>query len=236
MVIYNPWPIGNVPDYLRRPELEILKTKGYVFNDPRDVVDLFEQKVKDFTGSRYALAVDCCTHALELCLRYKIAIGEIDYGSSIGIPENTYISVPMTITKLGLRYKLMPTKWSGIYPLICSGLEVIDAAVRWQEGMYLDHSLMCLSFQIKKRIPIGRGGMILLDNLKAYEAIKLMRYDGRDLDTAYDSNDHIKSFGYHYYMTPEDAARGILLMDEIKEQGDSASYLNYPNLNKWLKH
>jgi hypothetical protein len=37
-------------------------------------------------------------------------------------------------------------------------------------------------------------------------------------------------------MTPEDAARGILLMDEIKEQGDSASYLNYPNLNKWLKH
>jgi dTDP-4-amino-4,6-dideoxygalactose transaminase len=28
-----------------------------------------EQRVSDFFGSPYAVAVDCCTHGIELCLR-----------------------------------------------------------------------------------------------------------------------------------------------------------------------
>jgi hypothetical protein len=70
---------------------------------------------------------------------------------------------------------------------------------------------------------------------EAYEFFKLWRYDGRDMSKPYDHPDHIQSFGFHYYMTPEDAARGIILMDKIKDVGDSGSWQNYPNLKQWLK-
>ena len=29
----------------------------------------FEQALADYTGAPYAVATDCCTHAIELCLR-----------------------------------------------------------------------------------------------------------------------------------------------------------------------
>ena len=30
----------------------------------------FENKISEFFGSSYAIAVDSCTHGIELCLRY----------------------------------------------------------------------------------------------------------------------------------------------------------------------
>ena len=30
----------------------------------------FEEALADFTGAPYAIMTDCCTHAIELCLRY----------------------------------------------------------------------------------------------------------------------------------------------------------------------
>ena len=30
----------------------------------------FENKISEFFGSPYAIAVDSCTHGIELCLRY----------------------------------------------------------------------------------------------------------------------------------------------------------------------
>ena len=35
-----------------------------------DVVKEFENKIAEFYGSPYAVAVDCCTHGVELCFRY----------------------------------------------------------------------------------------------------------------------------------------------------------------------
>ena len=34
-----------------------------------DVINKFETKVAEFFGSPYAVAVDCCTHGVELSLR-----------------------------------------------------------------------------------------------------------------------------------------------------------------------
>jgi dTDP-4-amino-4,6-dideoxygalactose transaminase len=77
--------------------------------------------------------------------------------------------------------------------------------------------------------------MVLTDNPDFYEYLKMASYDGRDLLTPYDSKEHVRVLGYHYYMTPEDAARGLLLMRKIKEEGDSGTWENYPNLRQWLK-
>ena len=34
-------------------------------------ISVFEKRVAEFFGSPYAVAVDCCTHGIELALRYK---------------------------------------------------------------------------------------------------------------------------------------------------------------------
>ena len=36
-----------------------------------EAVSELENKVAEFFGSPYAVAVDCCTHGIELCLRLK---------------------------------------------------------------------------------------------------------------------------------------------------------------------
>lgn len=233
-VIYNPWPNGKVPEHLQRPELKQLKESGYQFEDPREVVTLFENKVAEFAGAKYAVAVDCCTHAMELSFRYLINTGELSTRSVIYIPNNTYISVYWMLKQLGFSVRVEDMEWKGLYRLESS--RVFDSAVRWKKGMYVsDNALQCLSFQIKKTIPIGRGGMVLTDDKDAAGWIRLAAYDGRDLSVPYDQAGHVKMNGWHYYMTPEDAARGMLLMDEIKPQGDSASWQNYPDLRKMLK-
>lgn len=234
MVNYNPWPIGKIPKEYLRPELEQVKA-FFDYTDARELVDIFEREVAYFAGSKYAVATDCCTHAIELSLRLKAEIGDIKYGDTVIIPEYTYVSVPMTLAKLGLKWKYKNEKWEGLYEINTPGLtRVIDGAVRWQRHMYIYGSLHCLSFQIKKRIPIGRGGMILTDNKDYRDWLKFASYDGRDLNTRYTDKNHIKTYGYHYYMTPEDAARGLILMQMIKEEGDTGFWNAYPNLREWL--
>ena len=158
MTEYNAWPIGNVPKEFQRPELDQVKELGYDWKDPRDVVDIFEKKVAKFAGSRYAVAIDCCSHGLFLALqclkRYRKNLADIT------IPNNTYISVPMLILQAGYNLQLEEREWSGIYQL--KPYNVWDGATRWTKGMYKG-GYHIVSFQLKKRVPIGRGGMILLD-------------------------------------------------------------------------
>lgn len=235
---YNPYPLGKIPDEFMRPELKLTKEKGYVWDDAREIISIFEKKVADFAGSKYAVSVDCCSHAIFLCLMYLKHIGEIGeiYSPLIIIPKHTYVSVPMQINNAGLVYKFDEIEWSGMYQL--RPTRIYDAAVRWTKGMYVGNdALQIASFQIKKRVPIGKGGMIYTDDKDACEWLKLARYDGRDLSLPYDHPNHIKMKGWHYYMTPEDAARGILLMDSIPEiNDDSGGNKNYPDLSKMLKN
>jgi dTDP-4-amino-4,6-dideoxygalactose transaminase len=120
--------------------------------------------------------------------------------------------------------------WSGIYELI--NADIFDSAARFTSDMFIGgNSLQILSFQIKKRLPIGRGGAILTNSLEAYTWLKLSSYDGRNLKSPYTSSNHIEQIGWHYYMTPEDAARGILIMDQLPlTNADTMNFEDYPNL------
>lgn len=234
---YNSWPIGKLPKALQRREPEMIKALGYNWTDAREIVTMFEDKVAEFAGCKYAVAVDCCTHAVELSLRYQRSHGMLVQSDVFAIPNNTYVSIYFLLRQLGFKVHLDENhRWAGFYFLTCNhGIPVADAAVRWQKDMFIPGTFYCLSFQIKKRIPIGRGGMVLTDNKEAADWIRLASYDGRDLSLPYDHPDHIKMEGYHYYMTPEDAARGLLLMDAVKEEGDSGNWTNYPDIKKMLK-
>lgn len=215
---FTSWPVGKLPKEFQRPELDQVKALGYDWTDPRDVIDIFERKVAEFAGAKYGVSVDCCTNGLFLSLKYLNAKGIIE------IPKNTYQSVPMTISHVGCHPSFRHEEWSGTYQL--KPYPVWDAATRWRRGMYQGGLHIC-SFQIKKWIPIGRGGMILTDDKAAYDWLVKARYDGRDLSVS-QWDDDTDICGWHMYMTPEDAARGIILMDQVAEDNpDCGNWENY---------
>lgn len=221
---YKEWPLGKLEEHQKRKELDVLTEMGYTGTDPRDAVDIFEKEVAEFAGSKYGVAVDCCSHGLFLSLKYLKATG------TITIPSRTYVSVPMQIKHAGCNVTFEDIEWSGVYQL--KPYPVWDGAVRWTKGMYKG-GMHVVSFQIKKRIPIGRGGMILTDDEEAYKWLKRACYDGRDLTKFY-TEDDIDMLGWHYYMTPEDAARGIILMKSTAEQNeDSATDKSYTDVSKF---
>lgn len=210
---FKTWPLGKLPQTLQRPELELLKQQGYSFDDFYDIVEIFEHKVAKFAGSQYAVAVDSCTNGIFLCLKYAQAKG------TITIPNRTYVSIPMQILHAGCQIAFEEQTWSGVYQL--KPYDIWDGATRWRQNMY-QGGLHVVSFQIKKRIPIGRGGMILTNDYKAYNWLKQSSHDGRNLKLTQDL-DTVNMLGWHYYMTPEDAARGILLMDQTPMINDDSS-------------
>jgi len=186
-----------------------------------EVVTEFENKIKEFFGAPHAVAVDCCTHSIELCLRYTHAV-------EITIPTRTYISIPFLAIKLGIKWTWVEDEWVDYYYL--GGTNIIDAAVLWKKDSYIKGTFMCLSFQFQKHLNLGRGGMILTDDKKAKDELQKMSYDGRKRNIPW-REQNINSIGYHYYMTPETAANGLeKLPQAIEKMPKKWSILDWPDL------
>lgn len=182
----------------------------------------FENIIAEFYGAKHAVAVDCCTHAIELCLRYTKF-------NNVTCPTHTYLSVPMTFEKLNLNYRFESLGWKDYYQI--GNTHIFDAAVCFKENAYVSGSMMCLSFQYKKHLSLGRGGMILIDNDRDYVQLKKMSYDGRIPDVPW-AEQNIDMLGYHYYMTPETAKAGIEKFKQVKDlPTKSWSYKDYPNIS-----
>lgn len=166
-----------------------------------EVVDKFEKEISKFFGSSYAVAVDSCTHGLELCLRYTKE-------TKINVPKRTYLSVPFLAEKIGLKREWRDDNWEKYYTINYGDKKIIDAAVLWQKNSYIPNTFMCISFQYQKHLSLGRGGIILLDNEVDYILLKKMSYDGRLPNIPWRDQD-IDTVGFHYYMTPETAQLGL---------------------------
>lgn len=190
-----------------------------------DNVKKFENKIAEFFGSPYAVAVDCCTHGIELCLRHQ----NISY---IDVPKRTYISVPFLAKKLNIKLKWKDENWQDYYYLTKDFIPIIDAAVLWKKDSYVPGTLMCLSFQFKKHLALGRGGCILTDSKELALELKKMSYDGRHPDIPWREQD-IKTMGYHYYMTPETAELGLKkLPNAIKNKPIQWTINDWPDVSK----
>jgi len=172
-----------------------------------EIVSKFEKEIAEYFGAPYGVAVDCCTHAIELCVRHLNP-------PFLGVPSRTYISIPLLSKKLNIELRWREEGWQDYYYL--EGTKIVDAAVLWREGSYIPGTYMCISFQFKKHLSLGRGGLILLDNYADYEIFKKMSYDGRDPDIPW-MNQDIQTVGYHYYMTPEIAALGLKKLPDAKK-------------------
>lgn len=188
-----------------------------------DIITEFEIEVAKFYGAPYAIAVDCCTHAIELCLRHQ----NIQHYT---VPKRTYISVPFLANKLNISFDWRDENWQDYYYL--GGTNIIDAAVLWKKDSYIPNTFMCVSFQYRKHLSLGRGGIILTDSEKDAIILKKMSYDGRLPNIPW-REQNIDTMGYHYYMTPETAKSGLSKLPEaIKTEPKQWVVTDWPDLTK----
>lgn len=180
-------------------------------NSVWESVELFEKEIAAFCGSKYAVAVDCCTNGIFLVFKYLATIQD---KVPVKVPKKTYVSVPMSIIHAGYDVEFDDVEWEGSYTL--SPYSVVDSACEFRPNMHAS-DFTCLSFHFKKILSIGRGGMILTDNADAAGWLKKARYDGRE---SYFYNDILSTdidvMGYHMYMTPEQAVRGLEQFYKVK--------------------
>ena len=183
-----------------------------------DKIKQFELALANFTGAPYVVMTDCCTHAIELCLRH-------DGPSSVEFTAFTYLSIPMLMHKLAIPYRYVAENWIGEYRF--HGTRIWDSARRLESGMYRSGMMQCLSFGHGKPLQIGRGGAILLDDPEAYEIMLAQRYDGRDLSISPWQQQKMFRVGYHYKPTIEEAEQGLELLAKVNER---PKYHPYPDL------
>lgn len=202
-------------------------------NNVYDITKEFESELSRYTSAPYVVTVDNMSNALFLSLYY-----ENIRGKEITIPSRTYPSVPCEIIHAGGKVKFKPVKGKTIKgPYNLEGSNVWDSALRFTHNMYKANTHMCISFTGPyKHFKLSKGGAILTDNYEAYLWFKRARYSGRRECSYHDDN--FDMLGWNFYMMPELAARGLLLMKQFynldgtpKENEDLE--LPYPNLSKF---
>lgn len=195
------------------------------YANPFQVILDFESAVAEYTGAPYCVTTDCCTHAIEIAFRLS------KYDNYVAFPARTYLSVPMTMHKLGIPYVLKDEKWTDCYQF--EGSDVWDCARYFKPGMYKPGALQCISFGMSKPLQIGLGGCLLTDNAEVYRRASRMRYDGRDifnygpwiLQTEFE-------VGYHYYLRPEECVVGYNLLNDKKFTPQLEKHFDYPDCRK----
>jgi dTDP-4-amino-4,6-dideoxygalactose transaminase len=197
------------------------------------ITEDFEKALADYTGAPYVICLDNMSNALFLALYYEKVSG-ID----ITIPSRTYPSVPCEIIHAGgnVKFRHIEDKTiTGAYQL--APTKVWDSALRFTADMYIKHTHMCISFTGPyKHFKLSKGGAILTDSLDAYHWFKRARYSGRRECSYHDDN--FDMLGWNFYMMPELAARGLLLMPHFYNADGSKKHntdlqLPYPDLSKF---
>ncbi|MCK9431873.1 MAG: DegT/DnrJ/EryC1/StrS family aminotransferase [Candidatus Omnitrophica bacterium] len=193
----------------------------------------FEEALCKYTGAPYAVTVDNMSNALFLSLKYE----NIE-GREITIPERTYPSVPCEIIHAGGRVKFSRVEGKSIKgAYLLSGSRTVDSALRFTAGMYIPGTFMCLSFTGPyKHLKLSKGGAILTDDKAAYDWFKRSRFSGRRECSYHD--DALDMLGWNFYMMPEIAARGLLLITNFYERDGTPKKnedleIEYPDLSQF---
>jgi perosamine synthetase len=230
--------------------IEKVLRSGYIAQGP--VVEEFEQRIADYCGTKYAVAVSSGTAGLFLCLK-SIGTGPGDevittpfsfIASSnvivhagatpvfVDIDRSTYnLSIPSLIrTQLSDKVKaILPVDTFG-NPFDTNrihGLPIIlDACESFGSKMTRPFDAAVYAFYPNKQLTTGEGGIIVTDNQDIAEYCQAMRNQGRKKgDQWLDSS----MIGYNFRMTDLQAAIGIVQLnhwDEITNKRNNV-YLQY---------
>jgi dTDP-4-amino-4,6-dideoxygalactose transaminase len=202
------------------------------------ITEDFEKELSEYTGAPYVVTLDNQSNGLFLSLYYEKNVKKSLISDTITIPNRTYPSVPCEILHAGLKvnfYTVEGKTIKGSYNL--QGSNVWDSALSFTYNMYKPNTHMCISFTGPyKHFKLSKGGAILTDDYDAYLWFKRARYSGRRECSYHD--DYFDMIGWNFYMMPELASRGLLLMKQFynidgtpKENNDLE--LPYPDLSKF---
>jgi len=202
------------------------------------ITEDFEKALSDYTGSPYVVSLDNMSNAIFLSLYYEKNVSKTITSEEITIPSRTYPSVPCEIIHAGLKVGFEPVQGKtikGAYQLI--GSNVWDSALRFTADMYIPNTHMCISFTGPyKHFKLSKGGAILTDDYQSYLWFKRARYSGRRESSYHD--DYFDMLGWNFYLMPELAARGLLLMNQFYNMDGTKKHnqdleLPYPDLSKF---
>jgi len=216
-----------------KPKNIKVRKPGTLASSVYDVTRSFEERLAEYTGAPYAVTIDNQSNALFLALYYEKITGK-----TIKIPSRTYPSVPCEIIHAGGKVEFEPvygTTLKGAYQL--SPTNVWDSALRFTNDMYIPGTHMCVSFTGPyKHLKLGKGGAILTDDFEAYKWFKRARYSGRNEMSYHDDN--FDMLGWNFYMMPEIASRGLLLMNQFYNMDGTPKHnedleLPYPDLSNF---
>ena len=217
-------------------------------------VEEFEQKVAEYCGAKYAVAVSSGTAALHAaCAVAGISPGDeavvsvVTFAATANavvycggkpvfadIREDTLNIDPDDIlTRLSPRTKaILPVDFTGqpadleaiLSPARAKGLIVIEDAAHALGAEYKGRKLgsladmTVLSFHPVKHITTGEGGMVLTDNDKFYEKLKLFRHHGMVKDRPDIGPWHYAIYepGYNFRITDFQCALGISQLKKLE--------------------
>lgn len=206
-----------------------------------DFIEIFEDLLCKYTKFQHAICVDSCTNAIAMSLEAKLILKQIHSKEdcNLFVPKRTYLSVPMTLARNGWRFDFIDRQWREWYSI---GEFVIDAATAFKENLGdiwrgVENCAVCVSFQQKKRLSLDQGGVIFTNSQDLAKLCRRLRHDGRDpkrshVDEVSNDPDDI-IFGWHAYMSPEKAARGILAMNQLQQLPPYVehSWEDYPDIS-----
>ena len=205
--------------------------------DAYAVTRQFERELCSYTGAKYAVAVNSCTAAIQLAMKWQIEreikrIGHVmmPLMRPAHVPSRTYPSVPMSIMLAGFKVFFDDYEWRGAYPI--SPYPVWDCARRFTSGMYIPGQFQCVSFSSSKILGIEQGGAILHDSDEADPWFRRMRFDGRTEGLA-TVDDNYREIGLHVIMLPSIAAQLLLKLSFLPKHNEDLPIIPYPDLSKF---
>lgn len=202
---------------------------------PYEVTRRFESALCEYSGAKYACAVNSCTAALLLAVQWcadtivqHTTRGILGYSYTVEIPRRTYVSVACAIRLVGGGIRWRDEPWRGAYQL--KPLPVWDCARRFTSGMYIAGQYQCVSFAASKILGAEQGGAILHDNEAADAWFRRMRFDGRTegVDPLEDTFDLI---GHHCLMIPSVAATLLVRLHHLPKHNADLPDFEYPDLS-----
>jgi hypothetical protein len=168
-----------------------------------NLVEEFENITAKYAGAKYGVATNTGASAIGLCCSH-LSVGKVV------IPKKTTVKICYAIMDAGGSVAFEDREWSGCYQL--KPYPIYDCALRFKKDMYIPGTYFCISFaQPRGSIYIGRGGMILCDDVEDVQWFKKARVEKR----------------VEFY--PDKAARGLKILATMREMPDVQNL--YPDLS-----
>lgn len=195
--------------------------------DPNRAVKDFENELCEYTGARFAVAVNSCTNAVMLaCALFR---WKLDGDFAVAIPKRTYIGVVHAIVNARLEVEFRDEEWSGGYQL--HPLPIWDYAKRFTKGMFRPGEAHCVSFHCAKILGHSDGGAILHDDANADAWFRRARNDGRRERTPA-REDTFDVPGFHIWMAPDVAAALTRKLSFLPAHNEDLPMSDYPDLSE----